>query len=160
MFEKPQAEHEILQKLVGNWKVLGECSMPDGTTDKSESGVTFKSINGMWVVGEGTMPGPEGDDFRTIMTLGFDPVQSRYVGTFVASCMTKLWVYNGAYDAAARKLVLDATGPRFDGKPGEAPYQDTIEFVSDDEFILASQMQGDDGKWFSFMKSVHNRVRS
>jgi Protein of unknown function (DUF1579) len=159
MYEKPQAEHEVLQKLVGDWKVVGDCTMPDGSTDKNESGVKFVSIGGLWVVGDGSMPGQEGVDFRTIMTLGFDPVQSRYVGTFVASCMTKLWVYNGIYDAAAKKLVLDATGPRFDQKPGEAHYKDTIEFVNDDQFILSSQMQGDDGKWFSFMKSVHHRVK-
>lgn len=159
MFEKPQAEHEILQKLVGDWKVLGECSMPDGSSDKSESGVKFTSVGGLWVVGDGTMPGPEGADFRTNMTLGFDPVKGRYVGTFIASCMTKLWIYDGNYDAGSKKLVLDATGPRFDQKPGEAPYKDTIEFVNDDQFILSSQMQGDDGKWFSFMKSVHHRVK-
>jgi hypothetical protein len=159
MFEKPQAEHEILQKLVGDWKVFGECSMPDGSVDKNESGVTFTSIGGLWFVGDGTMPGPDGADFRTIMTLGYDPVKKAYVGTFIASCMTKLWVYNGAYNAAAKKLVLDATGPRFDGKPGEVPYQDTIEFVNDDQFILSSQMLGDDGKWIGFMKATHHRVK-
>jgi Protein of unknown function (DUF1579) len=159
MMEKPQTEHEILQNLVGNWKVLGECSMPDGSVDKNESTVSFKSIGGLWVVGEGQMPGPEGLDMATIMTLGYDPALGRFVGTFIASCMTKLWVYSGGvYNAAAKKLVLEATGPRCDGKPGEAPYQDTIEFVNENQFVLSSQMQGDDGKWFSFMKAVHHRV--
>lgn len=158
MFEKPQTEHEVLNALVGDWKVLGECSMPDGSVDKNESTVSFKSIGGLWFVGEGTMPGPEGAEFRTIMTLGYEPAKKAYVGSFIASCMTKLWVYNGAYDAASKKLILDATGPRFDGQPGEVPYQDIVEFVNTDQFILSSQMKGDDGKWVGFMKAVHHRV--
>lgn len=159
MFEKPQAEHEILQKLVGNWKVLGECSMPDGTTDKSESTLVGKSLGDMWFVSDGKMPGPDGADFFTQMTLGYDPASKKYVGTFVTNCMTKLWIYSGVYDAAAKKIILDTVGPRFDGQPGEMPYQDVLEFVSDDHYILSSQAKGDDGVWRPFMKADHHRVK-
>ena len=159
MFDKPQAEHEILQKLVGDWKVVGECKSADGTVEKNESSLVAHSVGGLWVVSEGTMPGPDGSDFATKMTLGYDPAQKRYVGTFIASCMTKLWVYNGVYDAAAKKIILDTEGPRFDGQPGEMPYQDMLEFVSDDHYILSSQAQGEDGKWHAFMKADHHRVK-
>lgn len=159
MFEKPQSEHEILQKLVGNWKVIGECTGPDGTVDKNESNLVAKSLGGLWVVSDGKMPGPDGADFFTQMTLGYDLAAKRYVGTFVASCMTKLWTYSGVYDAAAKKIVLDTAGPRFDGQPGEMPYQDIIEFVTDDHYILSSQIKGEDGQWTLFMKADHHRVK-
>ncbi len=42
---------------------------------------------------------PDGSTSRSIMTLGLiDPQQKRFVGTFIASMMTHLWVYNGAFD--------------------------------------------------------------
>ena len=33
-------------------------------------------------------------------TLGYDPAKKKYVGTFIASVMTHLWIYSGSLDAA------------------------------------------------------------
>jgi hypothetical protein len=160
MFDKPQAEHEILGKLVGSWKAVTECKLPDGSTEKSEGQLTFRSLGGLWVIGEGVfMQGPGGEDVVSQFTIGYDASRKLYVGSYLSSCMTKLWIYDGEYDAAGKKLVLTAQGPRFDGKPGETLYHDVVEYVSDDHFILWSEVQGEDGSWTKFMTCDHFRVK-
>ncbi len=101
---------------------------------------------------------PDGSTSRSIMTLGFDPQQKRFVGTFIASMMTHLWVYNGAFDESGRMVILDCEGPSFAEEGKTASYQDIIEFIDDDHRILRSQFLGPDGKWVPFMKSTYQRV--
>jgi hypothetical protein len=91
------------------------------------------------------------------MTLGYDPAKKRYTGTFIASMMTYLWIYDGALDAAGNVLVLDAEGPGMNGKM--AKYQDAIEMRSGDHRILTSQVLGDDGKWTRFMTAHYRRKK-
>ena len=45
-----------------------------------------------------------------MMSLGFDPQKGRFVGTFIGSMMTHLWIYDGALDASGQALILDAEG--------------------------------------------------
>jgi hypothetical protein len=155
---EPQAEHKWLQKLVGQWSVEGECSMgPDQPTMKSTGTETVRSVGGLWTLGEGRGEMPGGGEMTSFMTLGFDPTQKRFVGTFIASGMTHLWVYNGTLDASDKVLTLDTEGPDFSGGTGMAKYQDIIEFVSDDHRILRSKLQGPDGKWQNFMSAQYRR---
>ena len=93
------------------------------------------------------------------MTLGYDPARKRFVGTFIGSMMTHLWVYDGALDAAGKVLTLDAEGPTSPAEGKMAKYQDIIEFKSDDHRVLSSQMLGDDGKWHHFMTANYRRSR-
>jgi len=108
--------------------------------------------------GKSEMPGGSGTA-ESIMTLGYDPQAKRYVGSFVASCMTNLWVYNGSLDDAGKVLTLDTEGPSFSGDGSTAKYQDIIEFVSDDHRTLSSRCLGDDGQWHPFMKAHYRRKK-
>ena len=158
MNAEPQKEHQWLQKLVGKWTFEGECIMgPDQPPSKHTGSETVRSIGGLWTVGEGTGAGPDGGQMTSIMTLGYDPQTKRFVGTFIASMMTHLWIYNGTLDAAGKVLTLDTEGPDFSGGPNLVKYQDIIEFVSDDHRILKSQLVGPDGKWNHFMTAHYRR---
>ncbi|MEK6261775.1 MAG: DUF1579 domain-containing protein [Planctomycetota bacterium] len=151
---KPQAEHQWLQKLVGEWTVEGECSMgPDQPPSKMTGREVVRSLGGLWTVGEG-----EGT-CQSIMTLGYDPQSKRFVGTFIASVMTHLWPYNGSLDAAGKVLTLDSEGPSFADDGTMAKYQDIIEFVSDDHRTLSSQFLGEDGQWHPFMQAHYRRTK-
>jgi Protein of unknown function (DUF1579). len=157
MFEKPQAEHKWLESLLGDWEQEGSCDTgPDQPATIHKSTVHATSLHGMWVALEHTAKSPEGDGWTSIITLGYDPKQQRYVGTFIGSMMTHLWIYNGKMDDKGR-LVLDAVGPKFGGE-GMANYQDIIQIVSKDEWILSSRMQQDNGEWVDFMKATNKRV--
>jgi hypothetical protein len=81
------------------------------------------------------------------------------VGTFIASMMTSLWVYDGELDAAEKVLTLNADGPSFTDPTRTAKYQDMIEIVSDDHHILSSQVLGDDGRWLRFMTAHYHRKK-
>jgi hypothetical protein len=160
MAAKPQQEHDWLHKLIGEWTYESECLMGPGQPPiKSSGSESVRSVGGLWIVGEGRGEMPGGGPATTLITLGYDPHKQRFVGTFVASMMTHLWVYEGSLDAAANVLTLDAEGPSFTGDGTMAKYQDIVEFKSDDHRVLRSRVRGDDGTWHQFMSANYRRKR-
>lgn len=160
MKAEPQKEHQWLQKLVGEWTYESDCLMgPDQPPAKATGSESVRSLGGLWTVaeGEGEMPG--GGAATTLMTLGYDPQKKRYVGTWVGSMMTLLWVYDGALDETGKVLTLEAEGPSFTGTGKTSKYQDAIEFKSDDHRVLTARVLGDDGKWHQFMTAHYRRTK-
>jgi hypothetical protein len=161
MNETPQREHRWLERLVGDWTCEIECVMgPDQPPSTSKATESVRSLGGLWTIGEGEgeFDRSSGAAMKSIMTLGYDPKAGRFVGTFIASMMTHLWVYSGALDESGRVLALDAEGPSFTGD-GTVKYQDRIEFVDDDHRILTSQWLGEDGQWQRFMTAHYRRKK-
>jgi Protein of unknown function (DUF1579) len=155
---EPQKEHQWLQKLVGEWSFETECMMGPGQPPSTHAGTeTVRSMGGVWFLCEGHGDMPGGGTATTLMTLGYDPAKKRYVGTFIGSMMTNLWLYEGQLDASGRILTLDTEGPSFT-EPGKmAKYQDIIEIKSDNHRVLSSQALGEDGKWHRFMTANYRR---
>jgi hypothetical protein len=120
---------------------------------------SVRSLAGLWFLAEGQGEMPGGGASTTLMTLGYDPQKKRYVGTFIGSMMTNLWVYDGALDAAGRVLTLDTEGPDFTAEGKMTKYKDMIEFKSDDHRVLTSNMLGDDGKWHGVMTAHYRRKK-
>ena len=157
MDAEPQKEHHWLDKFVGEWISEVECIMGDDQSPSKTQGTEIvRSLGGLWVVSEGECEMPDGNRGKTIMTLGYDPKINRYVGTFIGSMMTHLWIYNGALDESEKILTLDTEGLNF-SQSEIAKYQDIIEFVSDDHRIMRSQILGDDGNWQQFMTAHYRR---
>jgi Protein of unknown function (DUF1579) len=151
-------EHLWLQKLNGDWTFEGECNMgPDQPPHKSTGTQTVRSLDGLWSVGEGKGEAPDGSKVTSIITLGYDPQKKRFVGTFIASCMTHLWQYEGTLDGNV--LTLDCEGPSFSEDGKMAKYQDIFEIVDDDHWILRSRLLGEDGKWTDFMEARYRRKK-
>lgn len=153
---EPQQEHQWLQRLAGEWTMESVCIMEPGKPPaKFKASETVRPLGKLWVVceSEGEMPG--GGTAKNIMTLGYDPARKRFVGTFVGSAMTHLWVYDGAL--VGNVLTMDCEGPSFTG-PGMSKYQDIIEMISDDHRTLSSQLWAD-GKWTQFMTAHLRRKK-
>jgi hypothetical protein len=160
MHIEPQKEHQWLQKLVGEWECEGEAPMePDKPPTKWKSSENVRSLAGLWILAEseGEMPG--GGAATTLMTLGYDPQKKRFVGTFIGSMMTNMWVYDGALDASGKVLTLDTEGPAMGGEGVMAKYKDIIEFKSDDQRLLTSQMLGNDGQWRQVVTATYRRKK-
>lgn len=160
MFTAPQKEHEWLQQLVGDWTFESECMGEPGQPAQKYRGTeTMKSLGGLWIVGEGQGETPGGGIGIMMITLGFDPKRNRFVGTWVGSMMTNLWIYEGELDASGRVLTLNAEGPSFADPEKRAKYQDIIEIKSADHRVLHSRSLGDDGKWIHFMTAHYRRTK-
>ncbi len=156
---EPQKEHEWLSQLVGEWTFEGEASMgPDTPAEKFKGTERVRSIGGLWFLAEGEGEVPDGGLATTMATLGFDPQKNRFVGTFIGSMMTNLWIYDGALDATGKVLTLDTEGPGMSGE-GLAKYRDVIEIESDDRRSMSSQVQGEDGQWTRFMTMTYRRTK-
>jgi hypothetical protein len=156
MQQEPQREHQWLQALVGEWTYESDCDMgPDKPRERVTGSEVVRAFGDLWTVAEGEGGGPEGG-WKSIMTLGYDPAKKKFVGTFVATIMPNLWVYEGSLDAAGKVLTLDAEGPNFtDGRI--VKYHDIITITDDGRRTLSSEVLGDDGKWTTFMTAYYQR---
>lgn len=155
---EPKAEHEWLKRLLGDWSFDGECVMgPDQPPMKSTGSAKVRSLGGLWILCEGKGDAPDGTPMESIITLGYDPAKQRFVGTFIASVMTHLWPYEGTLNNNV--LTLNSEGPSFSNEGLMIKYQDIVEIVNDDHWMLRSRMPGEDGKWVEFMTGHYRRKK-
>jgi hypothetical protein len=160
MKTEPLKEHQWLQKLIGEWTYEAEAKMKQDAPPTASKGTeSVRSLGGLWILAEGQGEMPGGDPATMILTLGYDPQKKRYLGTWVGSMMTHLWVYDGTLNDDGTSLVLDTEGPSMAGDGKMAKYQDVIELKSDDHRILWSQVLGADGKWRRFMTTNYRRSK-
>ena len=149
---KAQKEHEWLQQLVGNW--TSEMDDPQ-SGQKIKGKEAVRSLGDLWIVQEmtGGMAGPQSEDV-SLLTLGFDPEKKRFIGTFVSSSMTHLWLYDGVLEGD--KLTLTSEGPSMTGE-GMATYRDVIDMTGGKRTFL-SYGQDDKGEWQQFMNATYKRA--
>ena len=154
------ADHEWLQALIGTWEFETSWPTTPGQPDGHARGrEVVRAVGDLWVVGEASTQMPGDAVEQTMITLGYDPKRNHFVGTFIGSMMTHLWVYEGTLDDSRRVLTLRTTGPDMSGK-GDAAYRDIIEVVSADERIMTGNAQQPDGSWQQIMEMRYRRVSS
>src|ERR671919_341664 len=160
MTTKPQKEHQWLQRFVGEWTFEGEATMEPGQPPSKFTGTeSVRSLGGLWFLAEGQGEMPGCGPATMMLTLGYDSQKKRYVGTWIGSMMTHLWVYDGELDADERVLTLNAEGPSMASEGKMTQYKDVIEFKSDDHRVLTSHMLRDDGNWQQFMIANYRRKK-
>lgn len=156
---EPQAEHRWLEQLVGNWTYEAEAMMDqDKPLLKCRGKETVRSLGGLWIVAEGTGEMPDGAPATMILTLGYDPQKQRFVGTWIGSMMTHLWVYDGGLAKDRNTLTLDSEGPDMTGSGTMARFRDVIGFAGSDSRTLTSQIQSEDGSWQTVMSATYKRT--
>ena len=150
-----QQEHRWLERLVGEWTSEMEAAMnPDEPPETFTGTESVRSLDGLWVLCEGR---PGGGESTTIMTLGYDPAKQRFLGTFIGSMSTHMWVYAGELDAGGDVLTLHTEGPAYPDETRTAKYTDTIEFQGDDHRVLTSRVQDEAGAWRQVMEVRYRR---
>ena len=156
---EPQKEHQWLQQLVGDWSYESETSMdPGGPAKKFHGTERVRSIGGLWILAEGQGEMPGGGAAQMMQTLGFDPKKRKFVGTWLGSMMTNLWVYEGSLDEAGKVLTLATEGPDFTQEGKTAQYRERIEIISPEHRTFSSSAQGTDGQWVTFMTAHYRRT--
>lgn len=152
-----RTEHKWLQQLVGEWTFEGEAAMEPGQPSEKFAGAErVRAVGDLWVVCEGES-GAAGETWAWLLTLGYDPKRERFVGTWVGSMMTHLWIYSGVRDPDGVALTLEAEGPDMKGKL--ARFKDVHELDGPDRRLLTSSILGEDGKWHQLMTARFRRKR-
>ena len=156
---KPLEQHEWLHQLVGEWKVSSSATLEPGAEPMTwESTESVRSIGGLWIVAEGSATF-QGKPFTSLLTLGYDPNEDAFVGTWVDTMQATLWTYVGHLDESERILTLESEGPSFGDPKKNALYRDQIELIGSDQRKLTSSALGDDGTWTVYMTGVYERVK-
>lgn len=151
-------QHRWLLQLVGEWTMEGEGDMgPDQPPFQSSGTETVIALGDLWIVGEGVGNMPDGGCGQMRLTLGYDAAQKAFVGSWVGSMMTHLWVYKGQLDATGKLLTLDTEGPSMTGDNKTVRYQDVITLVDANTRTLHSQTLDDQGQWQRFMTATYRR---
>lgn len=160
MNAEPRDEHRWLQQMVGEWTYEGESMMaPDQPPVKHQGTETVRAIGDYWVQGDGRGEMPGGGSMQMQFTFGFDPDKRRFVGTFIASVMPTLWIYEGGLESDGKSLALLADGPNMSDPGRTAKYKDVIEVRSRDHRVLSSHIQAEDGTWQRFMVAHYRRTK-
>ncbi len=154
---EPTEQHRWLQRLEGTWDIDGEAEMGNGEVSKWTAVETVRKVGELWMVAEsiGEMPGA--GPATNLTTLGYDPRTNKFVGTFVSTMMTHLWIYEGQLDDRKKALTLTAHGPDMSEEGKLAKYEDVYELVSDTHRTMTSRTLGRDGKWTQFMVAHYRR---
>lgn len=152
-------EHAFLKKFVGEWTSVTECQFgPEVPAMTMKGKMSSRMLGDFWVVSE-TDCGDAEMRMKAIQTIGYDAEKKKYVGTWVDSAINHMWKYEGSVDSTGKILALEAEGPNFAAPGTTAKFQDSYEFKSDDEVIIRSKMQTEDGKWVTFMTGTAKRVK-
>ena len=156
---EPERAHHWLRKLVGEWTYETDAPAEAGQAPAKVTGTeSVRALGAIWVLAEGKGEMPGAGPVTTLMTLGYDPARKRFVGTWIGSMMTHLWIYDGELDRDERVLTLNSEGPGMSGDGTTAQYRDVIEFKSDDHRVLTAFVRGNDGTWQSFMTADYRRA--
>ena len=156
---KPTKEHELLAQFAGEWNCVAETVPAPGQEPfKCEGTETAKIVGGFWLVSEGkaTMMGTP---VSSLLTIGYDPKNKKYVGTFLCSVDSTLWNYVGAMDESGKKLILETEGPSPLDPSKKAKFRETLELKDKDFKTFTSEMQKDDGGWMTFVKMEYRRKK-
>jgi hypothetical protein len=160
MTAEPQKEHRWLQKLVGDWTYETDASTAPGLPASKVKGTErVRSIHGIWIQAEGQGDMPGAGPATSVMTLGYDPQKKRFVGTWIGSMMTHMWIYDGELDSSERILTLNSEGPSMADDGTMSRYQDVIEFKDNDRRTLTARVLEPDGTWKPFMTVEYRRTK-
>jgi len=158
MKAEPTPQHEWLKQLVGEWSYRSECPAgPDGEALTAEGKEHVRMLGDLWMVGESTGLMPGGGSMTAVMTVGYDPEKERFVGTWVGSPMTAMFIYEGTLDESARELTLNTRGEDFNNPGTQTDYQDIL-VLTDSGRELRSRMRTNEGEWVDIMKAVYTRT--
>lgn len=155
---QPQREHQWLQQLEGDWITEAEITLQPGEPPVTTTGAESNHLlGGFWSVGvhRGEY---QGAPFTGIFTLGYDPEQNEYVGTWIDSLSSHLWTYEGTRDASGKALTLYTEGPCPQAGGKVVKLREVLEIVDQDHKLFTSEYLKD-GRWVPGMTIRYKRVR-
>jgi len=154
--EQPTAQHQWLQKFVGEWDSTVQILMdPENPVSVSVT-ETYRPLGRFWVVGEIVSQSPE-MPFSGRYTIGFDSETEKFVGFWIESMTSNLARYEGSTDAAGRTLIMETEG-KCPIRPGHlTKFREVTEFRDDNLRHVATFIQDDEGEWVQTVRIESRR---
>jgi hypothetical protein len=155
---QPTAQHEWLQKLVGEWRTTATMTMPDEPPITSKGTATVRPLGGFWVIVEhqGEMAGHA---YTGVQTLGYSTKDKEYRGTWVDSMSDHLWEYRGAVDDGQSTLTLRCEGP-CPLRPGEeTEFKEVFSIKDANHLTFTSTFLAEDGSWTQALHMEFERAK-
>jgi hypothetical protein len=147
----PVEEHGLLQKFVGEWESEGEAFMAPGQPPTKLKGVeSSRMIGGFWFVAQIKSSVPD-FPYEQILTLGYDPVKKKYIGTVIDSMTSHIWQLEGTFDATGNILAWETEGPVPDPE-NPSKFREVIDLKGSDHKVFTSSVLGPDGSWNTVMR--------
>lgn len=152
----PQKEHQWLNQLAGEWETEGEIHMEPGKPPIKSTGTErARMLGGFWLIAN--LQGKFMEmSMEARLTLGYDPEQEKYVGTWIDSMNSYLWNYEGVVDDTGKILTLDTEGPCPQRGGKLSKFKEVVEIKNRDEREFTSSIQEEDGTWTKLV-TVHYR---
>jgi hypothetical protein len=153
---EPSPEHEWLEQLAGVWESTGEATIPGQAPITCTGSEDAHMLGDLWLVseGEGEMMGTT---VNTQLTLGYDPEQQKFVGTWIDSSSGYMWKYEGTLNEETQTLTLDTRGPCPLRGGEHANFRETIQIVDDGQKVFTSSVQNEDGSWETLVTVTSTR---
>jgi hypothetical protein len=154
---KATEQHKLLQKDVGTWDAVVKVWPMEGAEPVESKGVEKNELlkGGMWIVSrfEGAAGGMP---FTGVGTFGYDPIEKKYVGTWVDTMTPHLMVSKGDYDENTKTMTMTGEGRHPDS--GEVYESKQISrYVDDDTRVFEFHIPGKDGKHWKMMEITYQR---
>lgn len=143
---KPAKEHEYLKQFEGKWEAVSRFMMEPGKPAVESKGTETGTMtcNGLWLVFEyrGEMMG---QTFTGHGTMGYDLQKKKFVGSWIDSMATGLFIAEGTSDEKGTvfTMVMEGTDPM----TGKTLKMKQVSVIKDkDTKTLTFSMPGPDGK--------------
>lgn len=143
----PQAEHQWLERFVGEWEFTTSVYLDPDSPPMTASGTeTVRGVGGFWIIGESTSEFM-GMTMTNVITIGYDPQKEKYIGMSVDSTSPHVTNYEGTVNEAGNRLTLTWQGPS-PRQPGQmVTFRGVTEFKSDDHRVFTAHTRDDAGQW-------------
>lgn len=154
---KPTEQHKLLQEDVGTWDAVVKVYPMEDADPIESKGVEQNELlkGGMWLTSrfEGEAAGM---DFTGVGTTGYDPVEKKYVGTWVDSMTPHLMVWKGDYDEETKTMT--SVGESRDPYMGK-PYKTKLisRYNDDGTRVFEMHAPGPDGNQRKMMEIEYKR---
>lgn len=153
----PQPEHELLERLAGEWR-FERLSVPEEGSEPETLGagtISAEMVGDFFVVSRWS-GNVYGFEYEAYQAIGYDIEQERYTGFWIDSFISYRWELSGTVDEDSRELIVTTSGPAPTG--GTATFRERTRFDSEDSVTIFGEMlQGE--RWVTFSKTRLTRQR-
>lgn len=156
-FDVPQPEHELLQRLAGEWtferrSVPGEGAEPETL---GAGTISAEMIGDFFLVSRSS-GNVYGWDYQAHQSLGYDIKGKEFTGEWIDSFISYRWVLGGLVDEESGELTLTTSGPGPTG--GTMTFRERYRFDSDDSITIIGEIQQGE-RWVAFTSTRLTRRR-